>query len=672
MAALMFRPPLPTMDDTIPLPSSPPDSPSFHDDQPAGWETINTNTQSSISSSLPTLPDTDLPTSAASPTATATAVLTDLTTAAMSDVDKEQPQQPESDKAEVKLTRTQRQIQERKSENEARKKGEKPRLPCAHTCCTQKNGDKPWDTHSASSLSAHELNETFHSQAQCSEMKCPRHDMLWGGGRVKRQERIAKKRPSDSSTQKQTETGKKGKQETPYSSISSSSGSTEVFNTELFQSLDIVYLPPLLKEVVVSSGEAAAPKGKKGKPAADKEEVVTKWVLNDEVFMEQAEVKQVLRSKRVVVFVIDPSQEPLVVEDAHRPRHLSKLYNSPVSVYGQALMAINVPSLDRPKQPPQQWSSIHNPNREGLTEQALHDALTSKRGGAIRHHDYMQDIEGLRVWNADDEAAVPHFLNAQLFSSHSSSLFTLIEKDLEGITMPSFYNKINVSFYRMHYEQCYFSFLNYCFQGASVWYFVMDSDGELLNRFVVKKVCELLRVAKLDEADEKLCALLVCTKQLMFSPTELVKGGVPVYRHVQRAGEVVMGRGNIAHWGVVSGQSACQMAINVCGVEWLEDGLPQLLEHLNLVVQYFEAKERVKAGNSALYDILYEDIVSYKIRHLTLAKHLLRPFLKAVQSDLKKGTPPARYKVLRDINKTKEVVASALTLINMSLFTQAE
>ena len=90
--------------------------------------------------------------------------------------------------------------------------------------------------------------------------------------------------------------------------------------------LTVINLPPLMPEEDAEQAEAEEKKG--ARPM---------WKMSETVFTEQLDVQLPLINKRVVVFVIDPSQNPLLVPDFHRPPLLHKLYNTPVTVYRMAL-----------------------------------------------------------------------------------------------------------------------------------------------------------------------------------------------------------------------------------------------------------------------------------------------------------------------------------------------
>ena len=178
---------------------------------------------------------------------------------------------------------------------------------------------------------------------------------------------------------------------------------------------------------------------------------------------------------------------------------------------------------------------------------------------------------------------------------------------------------------------------------------------------------------QLSEEEKLLLPLLVCSKSLMFSPLELAeelqKKGVTVYRHVQQAGEVVMGKGTCAHCGLVSGGSCAQTAVNTCGVEWLEDGLPQLRDHLLLVVRYLDARTSMLQSNATLHAKLYDRYVEEMIVYHHTPRDLLLDLLTAILEDLNKSEKDRRcnYDRLqqrRSLVSTKALINEVLTLMN--------
>ena len=566
------------------------------------------------------------------------------------------------DKAE-KIGHTERQAERRLKEAAQRQADNQP-LTCRHRCCLKKlEGERPYSTCKETNLLAHERTESLHPISECGKKdeegeQCERFDLLYGTRKEKREQQASKKRTGEASAASEQSKLVKSTPTTPTQSVlTSSNSSSSSFGATLLSPLHVVKLPQLPVD-----GCAASVMQKKAKSKSE----------TADLLVEMTDVKRLLQIMRVLVYVVDPSQNPLVMSAANKPRHIEKLFTTPLTVHNLALVVINIPSVDQPLREGQLWNSIHHPDKVApLTEEEFNRALTA-RGGLLRHCAYMQDIEQLAVWSDNNEQAIDHFLNAQLFSRHSNSLFSLIGGEHHGITTPSYYLKTNVSFYRMHYEQAYFPFFNYCFLGESVWYFILDNQRAKCNQFVVKKVCERLGKDHLSEEEEQLCALLVGTKLIMISPLEMAADGIIVHRHVQRAGEVVLGKGTCAHWGLVSGDCCVQMAVNTCGVEWLEDGLPQLVEHLKLVHQYYDRQETIKTSNTALFDLLYDSTAIRQIRHLAPSKVLLRPLLEKVLSELSKAKPHPRYSTLRDSNRTKALISEALTLLADAKLADAE
>ena len=321
-------------------------------------------------------------------------------------------------------------------------------------------------------------------------------------------------------------------------------------------------------------------------------------------FAEHPVVVEALKSKRVVALTIEPSQRlGVMLPDANRPRHFDELYQVKLKVYKMALQRINIPNQDKATAVVT-WLALHKPGVHlPLTEETLNKALAGELGNVI-FCDYAKDIENVLAWYSierEDGTLEPvHFLYADKWCRHRSSLFSLLEDQHTGITLPSYYLKTTLSIFRLHDEQCKFPFFNYCFSGSSVWYFVMEADRDKLDKYILEQVCKEWGVdlAKLSNAEQDLFKLLICAKGIMFSPAEVAAAGITVHRHVQRAGQVVIGHGTCAHWGFVNGDSCGQMAVNTCDVSWLEDGLPTLVEHLQRVQSYHRMEAAVKADVS--------------------------------------------------------------------------
>ena len=149
--------------------------------------------------------------------------------------------------AEKAKDRTQKQIDDRKAANTARKLTGQPLL-CRHTCCKKSKDGKHFETFSDNSRTIHEKNENLHPQSVCGneEKQCPMYDMLYGDGKVRREQKQAKsatrKRTRECDKEEQAEPFKIAKVETTPTTPGSG------FRSSGFdlQPLTIVYLPPLV------------------------------------------------------------------------------------------------------------------------------------------------------------------------------------------------------------------------------------------------------------------------------------------------------------------------------------------------------------------------------------------------------------------------------------------
>ena len=198
-----------------------------------------------------------------------------------------------------------------------------------------------------------------------------------------------------------------------------------------------------------------------------------------------------------------------------------------------------------------------------------------------------------------------------------------------------------------------------------MWYFVMDGEEERLNKDIVAQVSKAkgIGIGAMSDKAQELCQLLLYSKQLMFNPGELQASGVVVHRHVQRAGEVVVGKGTCAHWGTVSGDLCVQQAVNLCGPEWLDDGLVRLIDFIKLAREYFDRESEIARESTALHALLYHSQVQFKLRH-HVADRILVPLLTAVLQDLGKEASGRRYAgQLADVALAKQRITDTLELL---------
>jgi hypothetical protein len=203
---------------------------------------------------------------------------------------------------------------------------------------------------------------------------------------------------------------------------------------------------------------------------------------------------------------------------------------------------------------------------------------------------YLMDMH-LDVWDRlPDGSHVQHFLNTNLFNHGPRlSLLTLMDRDsFAGFDSAFIYCKLRNSYFKMHVEQLYAPFYNYCWQGSTVWYAVMEEDRQAFTRFLISKVAREHNIGQVTAEEEKLFLALLYSKQIFLDPFDLWKAGVPVYRVRQWQNQVVIGSGTVIHWGMCGDTKSVNEAVNYLPVRWLIDGLPQLLQHVQWLRHYIQ------------------------------------------------------------------------------------
>jgi hypothetical protein len=75
-------------------------------------------------------------------------------------------------------------------------------------------------------------------------------------------------------------------------------------------------------------------------------------------------------------------------------------------------------------------------------------------------------------------------------------------------------------------------------------------------------------------------------------PNEVEAAGIRVYRYHQVEGEIILGRGDIFHWGHNTSLLTVSQAVNFVDKGWLTGGIPMLLSTLSMMSEFL--KDRVK------------------------------------------------------------------------------
>ena len=120
-------------------------------------------------------------------------------------------------------------------------------------------------------------------------------------------------------------------------------------------------------------------------------------------------------------------------------------------------------------------------------------------------------------------------------------------------TSPSGYVKVAGSFFCLHAEQVFAPFYNLCYEGGTTWWVVHRDDWDELVKYVARRAREWYGVPKdvlLKPAEEKALHGLLYTKQVLFHPDDVAAAGIRLTKVTQVAGQIVMGGGDMMHFGV--------------------------------------------------------------------------------------------------------------------------
>jgi hypothetical protein len=334
----------------------------------------------------------------------------------------------------------------------------------------------------------------------------------------------------------------------------------------------------------------------------------------------------------------------------HAVQALHKVFKTPSHVHEMTRRPINVPDNDTAphRQKKRSYAQLvaSQPARSPMGELAFLDSMRS--GTSDTKQEYIRDVEGAseKVWGylllsteggsavkrRRTKAPVQHFLNGNLFNgTDRRSLLRLMighvpPVKFAGFDSPSYYLKQPNSFFRMHWEQLFAPFYNYCWTGSTIWYAVMEQDRQALERYVVDEVGRRynIDVQRLSADDRRLVTALVYSRQLFLDPFELQAHGVPVHRIQQETGQVVVGKGTVLHWGLCGSRNSLNEAVNWLPVQWLEDGLPQLVQHVNWLELYVRARQRhitkgirIPAHRAGWYKLCFDKSVQAMVTHHT-------------------------------------------------------
>jgi len=340
-------------------------------------------------------------------------------------------------------------------------------------------------------------------------------------------------------------------------------------------------------------------------------------------------------------FSIPLAQQPTVLS----ARNWQLLTHPKLAPNKMQIIDINLPDGDTTPAELMSFAELQSATPNGLiqTEQQMWSTVEGSRGRSASMKVLgFKDVKGRDEWgamNLDDkqpvdvsnEGHVRHFLNTNLFSNHSNSLFTLANENLHGVASQSYYIKTRFSLFRCHFGQAFFPSFHSCVAGACVWYFIAEKDLPQLNAFLIFHLTHRLRLEGLTKAEKNVLLMLLYTRSLWLSPRLLMEAHIPIQRVMQTAGQVVITNGCVLRWGMAADMSCLQEATNFCPVSWCTRGLKRLVQWVAELQRYCDVIET--SSNAGLVLLLLDATVCETLSHHAPA-HILTPFLERVKQDL--------------------------------------
>ena len=190
-------------------------------------------------------------------------------------------------------------------------------------------------------------------------------------------------------------------------------------------------------------------------------------------------------------------------------------------------------------------------------------------------------------WQAVTELHTAHVVNCGRIPYWPESLTSLQPNvgAFLGVCTAMFYIKYDqAGDFSMHNEQCFFPFVNYCHAGTCLWWSVPYSSEKDLIRYtndIGHKHGVFNKGVDLNTAEPGIAKAFLCARTLTPDPHELANDyGIPVERHEQEEGDVVIGHGFMYHMGTAGSGRVVNEAINAVPVWWLKSGLPELVTML--------------------------------------------------------------------------------------------
>ena len=316
---------------------------------------------------------------------------------------------------------------------------------------------------------------------------------------------------------------------------------------------------------------------------------------------------------------------------------------------------------------------------------------------------YQRDIESFSGWqimewaqleDAKREATTvrsPFNPHRFAYDAASSLCYLMPDHSFHGFTSPSWYRKTPGSFFCLHVEQLYAPFYNLCYEGSTTWWAVRQEDRQLLDQYVVQRARQWYDVpanVQLSATEEEAVRGLLYTKHVLFHPDDLVAAGIRVTEVTQLKGQVVLGRGDVVHFGVTTvppgylGQKpksarSINEAVNFIPLHWLTTGLPLLTRWLHWLQRVWLPMQHPGSMAGKGKQHLREAIQHYytnRLLGLHCPVHWCRAFLIRLRSHLCDPLPvasapihPTRQAIDQHLGNDAQVRADIVSNIDAAL-----
>ena len=284
------------------------------------------------------------------------------------------------------------------------------------------------------------------------------------------------------------------------------------------------------------------------------------------------------------------------------PTRLHTLFTAPAQVYRMAWVPFNVPDQDdhpASDDAHRNFRQLYDPSSNPPMPATFWlDEMWARlsAGQQPRKMPYLKDMEEVDVWGAVGEerdssdqvvkegTPIHHFLNPKRFERDRRNLLRILPasaRQFPGFLTASSYCKGVGSFFCAHVEQLFAPFYNFCWKGSTTWWAVVKADWGHFERFFIhyaKAHYKLDGGRPMTGEEESLLLALLYAKRAFIDPRLMMACGLRVFHIEQRAGDVVVGEGEVVHLGMCTDSHSENEAINYIPVSWIKTGLPRLLE----------------------------------------------------------------------------------------------